>query len=90
MSWMFLNDTNFNKDIGDWDTSNVTDIYSMFLNATNFNGDYIINWDTLNVTDMNMMFYGVYNCNQDIGGWNIQMIINLIRILWRGYFKMYL
>ncbi len=45
---MFHNATNFNKAIGGWNTSKVTDMSGMFLGANNFNKDYIINWDTSN------------------------------------------
>lgn len=36
---MFLECTNFNQDIGDWDVSNVTNMDRMFRWATNFNQD---------------------------------------------------
>jgi len=37
-------------DIGDWDVSNVTDMYRMFSNATSFNQD-IGDWDVSNVIE---------------------------------------
>jgi surface protein len=57
MDAMFYNVTNFNKDIGGWDTSNVKDMGFMFNGASNFNQD-IGRWNTSNVTYMRNMFTG--------------------------------
>ena len=59
MSYMFGNvldgTTNFNQDIGSWNTAAVTNMSYMFFSATAFNRD-IGNWNTAAVTDMNHMF----------------------------------
>ena len=46
----------FNKDIGRWHTSQVTDTSLMFYSANAFSQD-IGGWDTSRVTTMNSMFY---------------------------------
>jgi len=49
---MFKYAIKFNKYIGRWDTSNVTDMSWMFHRATNFNQG-IGNWDISKVIDIN-------------------------------------
>ena len=53
---MFYVATEFNGDIEDWNTSNVTDMAWMFRFASSFNQD-IGSWDVSKVTDMSWMFY---------------------------------
>jgi len=62
--------------IGDWDTSNVTDMSFMFSGAASFNQP-IGSWDTSNVTDMSFMFSGAASFNQPIGSWNTANVTDM-------------
>ena len=64
MSRLFLN-SDFNDNIGDWDTGNVTTMASMFRGAQAFN-QRLRRWDTRNVRDMSGMFMHAGAFNQPL------------------------
>ena len=64
----FRNCSNFNSNISNWDTSNVTNMNSMFNGASLFNQN-IGSWNTSNVTIMGGMFANATNFNQNIDSW---------------------
>jgi len=68
MTNMFSYATNFNQDISNWNTQNITSMRSLFTHAKNFNQD-ISNWNVSNVTNMSKLFSGATNFNQPIGNW---------------------
>ncbi len=76
MNELFKNNSNFNSNIGFWDTSNVTTTRNMFESATSFNQN-IGGWNVSNVEDMNHMFKGATSFNQNIGGWNVSKVSNM-------------
>ena len=75
MSRLFENSI-FNGDISQWNTSSVTDMSYMFYEAKSFNSD-ISQWDTSSVTDMHGMFYGAVTFNQDINGWDTSSVTSM-------------
>jgi surface protein len=76
MNAMFNGASEFNKPIGSWNTSKVTDMSSMFQNASAFNKNINYNhsvsttaWNTSSVMYMNYMFYQASLFSEDISGW---------------------
>ena len=66
----------FTDDIGDWDTSLITDMSFLFLNEASFNAD-ISRWNTSQVTHMGYMFNGAPAFNQAIGTWDTSKVTNI-------------
>jgi len=77
---------NFNDDITNWDTSNVTEMKEVFSGWSIFNQD-ISNWDTSKVESMHGMFKtskkvgnyfaGPSDFNQPIGNWDVSSVVDM-------------
>ena len=80
MAEMFHSATSFNRNIRDWDVSEVRNMNSMFYGATAFEGTGIGNWKekTSNVLIMSRMFQGASSFDQDIGGWDVGKVRDMI------------
>jgi surface protein len=83
---MFRECTNFNDNVGNWNTANATNMSIMFFGSTgptiagkftNGGSPSIGNWNTSNVTDMNSMFTYQPSFNIDIGAWNTSKVTNM-------------
>lgn len=66
----------FNGDISNWDTSNVTTMKGMFMGVTSFNQDISV-WDVRKVTDMSWMFRGATSFNREISSWDVNKVKNM-------------
>jgi surface protein len=72
----FYNCVNFNSNISNWNTSNVTNMSHMFSMTPAFNQP-LTNFDTSNVTDMTHMFFGARTFNQQLTNFNTLKVINM-------------
>ncbi len=69
----------FNGDISKWDTSNVTNMFSMFDGALFFNHP-LNNWDVSNVTNMSFMFEEAKKFNQSLNNWNTSKVTSMTKM----------
>jgi surface protein len=82
LSYMFAMSTtqisvlNGPSNIGNWNTSNVTNMSYLFSDAQAFNQP-IGNWNTSNVTNMSNLFSYAHAFNQPIGNWNTSNVTNM-------------
>ncbi len=81
LSGMFSDCTNFNSNIGSWNTSSITDMSFMFLGCTNFNRN-IGSWNTGLVTNMSAMFAFCTNFNSNIESWNTSSVIDMYEMFY--------
>jgi surface protein len=63
----------FNQNIGNWNTSKLTNASFMFSNQSNFNQNIGI-WDVSKVTNMSTMLLNTTNFNQNLGSWNVSLV----------------
>ena len=72
---VLINDPKVN--LGDIDTSRITDMASLFSYSkrTDFSG--IEKWNVSNVTSMEAMFAGCHDFNQDLNDWNVSNVTDM-------------
>ena len=64
-------------DLGDIDTSLITDMRRLFENTTRTDFSGIENWDVSNVTDMSDMFSFTKKFNQPLNNWDVSSVITM-------------
>merc|ERR1712194_477836 len=82
MGNMFSYAFDFNQDISNWNTAEVTSMKNMFSYAFDFNQNLDLN--TANVIDMSKMFYRSENFNQDISNWNTAKVTSMIGMFYQA------
>ena len=63
--------------LGDIDTSLITDMTELFKDSTRKNFDGLETWDTSNVTTMERMFHRAKYFNHPIGNWDVSSVTNM-------------
>lgn len=83
MSGMFAYCRKFNGDanIGNWDVSNVVNMYSLFGGTSVFNKN-IDSWNVGNVQNMSFMFDGATKYNQPLNSWDVGNVQNMQQMFW--------
>lgn len=88
--------TNFNQNIGNWNTSSVRTMKGMFMINDNFNQDIstkvvtledssqYLAWDVLNVENMESMFKEAVSFNKSINNWNTSSVTNVSLMFMRA------
>lgn len=76
---MFGDSTAFNRDIGMWDTSSVSDMQSMFAGASSFSAD-LSTWNVEKLRTANAMFQGASRFNSNLCSWNVTNIADSIQM----------
>jgi surface protein len=69
----------FNGAIGNWNTSNISDMLYTFGDAVAFNQP-IGNWNTSNVTRMSNTFLYASSFNQNLGNWDVSKVTEMARM----------
>jgi len=65
---MFIQDSEFNQNIGSWNVASIMNAQSMFAGAEKFNQD-ISGWNVASITNAQFMFAGAEKFNQNLCGW---------------------
>jgi len=75
LSYMFADNQNFYQYIGNWNTSNATNMEGMFSNS-GFN-NYLGSWNVSKVTNMKKMFQNNTEFDQPLDTWNVGNVMDM-------------
>ena len=67
------------KQIGQWDVHEVTNMSELFDGRSSFN-EPLNDWNVSNVTNMNRMFNGCHHFNQELNNWIVSRVTNMGRM----------
>ncbi len=87
MSFMFLNNADFNQDISSWNVSQVTDMTFMFAvhrtmpDISQFNSP-LNTWNVSNVISMHGMFFEAENFDQPLNNWTTNSLTDIGKMFW--------
>ncbi|WP_180380004.1 DarT ssDNA thymidine ADP-ribosyltransferase family protein, partial [Campylobacter sp. P0109] len=71
--------------LGDIDTSAITDMSELFYESWREDFSGIENWDVSSVTNMSGMFFGCDNFNQPLDNWNVSSVVNMSEMFYNCY-----
>ena len=77
-----VDDTSIN--LGDIDTSKITDMSSLFFHTSRTDFSGIEKWDVSNVENMVAMFHNAKSFNADISSWNVSNVEYMIGMFARA------
>ena len=60
--------------LGEIDTSLITDMSELFVDSTRIDFSGIETWNVSNVLDMSCMFYGAKSFNQPLDNWDVSNV----------------
>ena len=63
--------------LGEINTSLITDMSELFVGSDRKNFSGIETWDVSNVLDMSCMFYGADSFNQSLNNWNVSNVLDM-------------
>ena len=71
--------------LGEIDTSLITDMSELFVDSTRIDFSGIETWNVSNVLDMSCMFYGAKSFNQPLDNWDVSNVKDMESMFVNAY-----